>query len=394
VWNLASGSLSRASLGENGRDPNGASTSPSVSNDGDSVAFVSSASNLDTSFADNNDKPDLHVARLGPNPQIARLSLSDVGGESEQPMAAPVISGDGRHVAFETAAAQLAPGSVLNQLGVYVRTNPLVGTAARDRSGIWWRASESGWGLFTFDQGSAIALGWFTYDVDGEPTWYSGAALPQTDGSYRGQVNRVTGVPFDQITGIAAEVVTTFADVSLRFSGPDGLQFDYQIVGGPAQGKSLVRFPFGARETRCRPGTAAERLASSNYSDVWWGGAQTSGWGLFITQVDDRIFPMWFTYDNDREGVYFSGNGTRQGAGSFSGQLFRSRDGTPAAQINDAPPSSGSDAVGTFQIVPINGSSADFRYNVNGIIQSKPIERLVVGTAPPVCETVTLAAPQ
>ncbi|HVJ63146.1 MAG TPA: M64 family metallopeptidase, partial [Tahibacter sp.] len=47
------------------------------------------------------------------------------------------------------------------------------GTAIDDelRTATWWDPAESGWGLFTIDQGNLLAPGWFTYDLDGEPTW-------------------------------------------------------------------------------------------------------------------------------------------------------------------------------------------------------------------------------
>ncbi|MGQ0799861.1 MAG: RCC1 domain-containing protein [Pseudomarimonas sp.] len=389
VWDAQTG-VSRVSLGENDGETNGASSAPSLSADGSSVAFISSASNLDTTYADNNDLPDVHVAQLGVTAntrgRIARLSLSDAGGEADRESASPALSGDGSQLAFESASGNLAPGAVSNQTGIFVRRSPFA-AATQDRSGVWWRASESGWGLVTADQGNALVLGWFSYAADGEPTWYSGALLPQPDGSYRGEIFGNTGVPLAQIAGLATETNTKFADARLQFSGDNGLQFDYQLVAGPSQSKTMQRFPFGNRRVVCRPGEAAQRLAASNFTDIWWGGSQTSGWGLFMTQIDAQLYPVWFTYDTDREAVFYTGVADRQANGSFSGSLFRSRNGTPLLQINNAPPSAGSDLVGSVQIIPSNGISADFRYTINGVSQAKRIERFEFGSTPPVCES-------
>ncbi len=385
LWNATTGSLTRVSAGEGGLDANGASTSPSISADGSSVAFVSAASNLDASFGDNNDQPDVHVARLGDGVQVARLSLSDAGGEAGRESAAPVISGDGNRIAFESAAGNLAPGAVDNQLGVFQRANPLAG--GRDRSGVWWTPSESGWGLVTADQGEALVLGWFTYDTDGEPMWLSGAMAPQADGSYRGDLFRNTGVPLAQISGVASESTTLFAQGQIRFDGERALRFDYSLANGPSQSKQMERFPFGAQELVCPPGTPEERLAADNYSDIWWGGAQTSGWGLFLTQIDALMFPVWFTYDVDREPVFYTGIGERQADGSFAGPLVRSRNGTPLAQIDGMPASSGTDIVGSFGFTPTNGISGDFAYVLGATSQSKRIERFAFGSAAPLCRT-------
>src|SRR5690606_15544357 len=116
----------------------------------------------------------------------------------------------------------------------------------------WWKQSESGWGMFIFDQGNLLAPAWFTYDADGEPTWFLAAgAFPQADGSYTGELFRFTGVPFDQIDGPAANEPTLVGDVRLLFRSEQSLQFEYS-VDGIAQTKNLTRFPFGSRGLVCR----------------------------------------------------------------------------------------------------------------------------------------------
>jgi hypothetical protein len=198
-------------------------------------------------------------------------------------------------------------------------------------------------------------------------------------------------VPLAQISGQAAETSVVFAQVTLRFEGERALRFDYVLAGGPAQSKQMERFPFGPQELVCPPATAAERLAAGNYSDIWWGGAQTSGWGLFLTQIDARMFPVWFTYDVDREPIFYTGSGERQSDGSFTGALLRSRNGTPLAQINGSAASLGADPVGTFRFTPSNGISGDFAYVIGSTSQTRRIERFVFGSAPPLCRSQSIA---
>src|SRR5262249_36196888 len=38
--------------------------------------------------------------------------------------------------------------------------------------GLWWNASESGWGVSVAHQGDTLFVVWYTYDHDGAPTWF------------------------------------------------------------------------------------------------------------------------------------------------------------------------------------------------------------------------------
>src|SRR4249920_1151026 len=37
--------------------------------------------------------------------------------------------------------------------------------------GLWWNASESGWGVSIAHQGDTLFAVWYTYDHDGSPMW-------------------------------------------------------------------------------------------------------------------------------------------------------------------------------------------------------------------------------
>jgi len=268
---------------------------------------------------------------------------------------------------------------------------PIVGSAQTSpvlKSGTWWNANESGWGLFTIDQGNVIAPGWFTYGPDGKPTWYlvPGAFL-QADGSYSGNVCRFTGVPFAQIMGTAADPCQVIGTASLRFTGNTALSFQY-TVDGVTQTKSLTRFPFANRDVVCRASATPSRAAATNFSDLWWSGPASEGWGIQMSHVDNSLFATWYTYDTDRKAIFYVGATTRQADGSFTGPLLRQNNGTPFNMINGTPPSSGATQIGTVTIRFTDGQTATFTYTVGTVTQTKNISRFQFGSTASVCENI------
>lgn len=260
---------------------------------------------------------------------------------------------------------------------------PAVGFAQQQtKSAVWWNASEAGWGLFIADQGNVLAPYWFTNDVDGEPVWFAAATTLQADGSYRGNIFRITGVPLAQITGQAADPETVIGSAILRFNGDSGVAFEY-TVNGVTQSKTLSRFPFGDKDVACTA-TASNRAAASNYSDIWWN-PTSSGWGVHISHVDNDLYTTWYTYDTDREPVFYQGVTRRQADGSFSGQLYRTKNGTPYSQINGAVANPGADEVGTLTLRFSDGQNASYSYTIGNVTQTKSIQRFVFGSSTNVC---------
>lgn len=388
VYLWTAGQLDRVSEAPDGADPAGSSGQAAVSGDGSQIAFVSTAPNLDLSLPDNNDLADVHVASLDDD-SISRLSQSGSGGEADAAAASPTLNFDGSQIAFDSSA-KLLGGLTGSTNNVFTRSNPL---DSGKRSATWWVASESGWGLTVFDQGSVLAPTWFTYDADGEPTWFIAAgAFEQPDGSYRGDLFRFTGTPFAQIDGPAAQTITPVGALTLRYNGEDELAFDY-TVDGISQSKSLSRFPFGARTFACSTSTTQSRADAANYTDLWTGAGADAGWGLTLFHVDDLLVAIWYTYDTDGEAVFFLLTTTRQPDGSFAGAVFRQQDGTPFSGIDEAVPSPGADIIGSATLRFIDGETADFRYQIGGVDQTRRIVRLLVGNEANICRSED-AAPQ
>jgi hypothetical protein len=204
----------------------------------------------------------------------------------------------------------------------------------------------------------------------------------QADGSYVGPIVKFSGVPFAQIAGNASDPPQTLGQATLRFNSDKSMQFAYTI-GTRSQSKTLERTNFAGKDLVCRPGTGP-RTTATNYSDVW-SSATSTGWGVHIAHLDDALYATWYTYDPDRESIFLIGTTTRQPDGSYTGPLYRQRNGTPYYQINGTRPSSGNDVVGTVTLRFSDGENATFSYTVGNVTQSKTLRRSQVGSATNVC---------
>jgi YD repeat-containing protein len=108
----------RVSVSSEGVEADGASGAAVLSADGRWVAFESSAANLVA--GDSNGLKDI-FRRDRVSGQTSRVSVDSAGGQADAACSAPAISGDGRHVAFHSAATNLVPGDANGKSDVFVR---------------------------------------------------------------------------------------------------------------------------------------------------------------------------------------------------------------------------------------------------------------------------------
>jgi len=112
----------RVSVSSSGQQANGPSHaqggSPSVSADGQIVAFYSDATNLVA--GDTNAQPDVFV-RLRGDGSTERVSVASDGTQGDGPSVNPSISADGRFVAFQSRATNLVPNDTNNAADIFVR---------------------------------------------------------------------------------------------------------------------------------------------------------------------------------------------------------------------------------------------------------------------------------
>jgi Tol biopolymer transport system component len=106
VHDRSTGTTERVSVDSAGQEATGSSRAPSITADGRWVVFASDAPNLVP--GDANAAPDVFV-RDRQTGRTGRVSVDQAGGEANGPSVMPVISRDGRVVAFTSAASDLVP---------------------------------------------------------------------------------------------------------------------------------------------------------------------------------------------------------------------------------------------------------------------------------------------
>jgi len=126
------GEAVRASAGPNQALANSDSSDPSISADGRYVAFTSYASNLVP--GDTNGQPDIFVHDRQTR-ETTRGSVASNGGQGNGPAYMPAISADGRYVAFHSAASNLATGDTNGEADVFVHDR-LTGLTTRVSVGV------------------------------------------------------------------------------------------------------------------------------------------------------------------------------------------------------------------------------------------------------------------
>ena len=120
---LVTGQMALVSA-RDGRPGNGASTEPAVSHSGRVIAFTSEAGDLGPDGPDVNGARDVYVARdvlAGPASPLLRITDAAPGRAADGPSAGPSVSDDGRLVAFHSSATNLLAGDTNATTDVFVR---------------------------------------------------------------------------------------------------------------------------------------------------------------------------------------------------------------------------------------------------------------------------------
>jgi Tol biopolymer transport system component len=165
VRDVVAGTTRRLSVSTHGAQANADSTHPAISADGRYVVFDSFASNLVPGDSNGREDVFVHDRVTG---QTHLLSISSRGVQGALDSELPVISGDGRYVAFDTRSGNLVPGDTNNKYDVFVRdrgtgTTRRVsvasdGTQGDRESGHFRRPSISAHGRFIAFQSWASTL--------------------------------------------------------------------------------------------------------------------------------------------------------------------------------------------------------------------------------------------
>jgi hypothetical protein len=244
--------------------------------------------------------------------------------------------------ALLSAAAPKAPGAV---------------------SGLWWNASESGWGLHMTQRGGNIFAAWYTYDATGNPKWY---------------VSTCSG-----FTGVTGTCTGTLYEVT----GPDffGGSFDPSLVNATNAG--MLRVAFTSAEAASMTYTAAgqtrtvaltrQPLASGtippavDYTDIWWSPSE-SGWGMAMAQQYGITFLAWYVYDPAGKPTWQVAT-CSMGGSSCTGTLYRTT-GPPFGPTFN-PNAVQATAAGRITVTFTDANNAILSYTVGGVTATKNVTR-------------------
>jgi cytochrome c553 len=247
---------------------------------------------------------------------------------------------------------------------------PVVANIPGALSGLWYNASESGWGVHFTQRGTNVFAAWYTYDTSGNPKWYvSTCAMPSgitgTSGTCSGQLFEVAGPRFFGVLFDTRLVNATPAgNLRVTFQNADTASMTYTGVSGQTRTAAIVRQPLAT-------GTTPPPV---NYTDIWWN-PDESGWGIAITQQFGTVFLAWYVYDGNAKPTWYVALCTMNGVAICSGDLLRTT-GPPFG------PTFNSSQVqvftaGTVTLIFNDANNAVLSYTANGVSSSKSITRQV-----------------
>ena len=115
---------------------------------------------------------------------------------------------------------------------------------------MWWAGSaQDGWGINLVQHAGIVFGVWYTYGVDGKPTWY---VLPNgtwNGTTYSGTFYSTTGSMWLGAAYNPAQIAVTVAGtLSFNFTNADNAAMNYSFTSGPfsgtTQSKAIVRQPY------------------------------------------------------------------------------------------------------------------------------------------------------
>ena len=294
----------------------------------------------------------------------------------------PNVAGATFYVGYGTSAQRMLDAGIFRN-AVLVPGNSVCPMLPM-QTALWWNPSESGWGVNLNQQGSTIFGTLFTYDQSRNPLWLvmSGGAMQPDGVTYTGGLYRTTGPAFNAqpFTPLGPSNVTQVGNMSVTFTDASYGTLTYTFNGVQVT-KTIQRQVYGSRPAVCLPGSD-NRAGSTNYQDLWWNSAE-SGWGINVTHQDNTIFATLFTYDSSGRDMWLvMSAGTRQGDGSYSGELYR----TSGPAFNTTPFGGvTAQAVGTMRLRFTDGNNGTLTYTYNGVTVTKAIQRQVFSSPVSTC---------
>ncbi len=243
----------------------------------------------------------------------------------------------------------------------------LADTGLANYQDLWWAGpGEDGWGMSIAQHGTTLFGALYVYDAGGRPTWYvmPGGTWNAARTEYTGALYAPTGAWFGAYDPARFTVGAPVGSATISFAGASDATLRYTIAGTSGT-KALHRQLYGPPD--------ATPVAS--YGDLWWGGSAQNGWGVAINQQYRTLFCVWYTYDaaGERTWLVVPG-GTWTGTNAYTGTVYRMSAGPWLGAAYD-PSLRAAHAAGVATFSFLDASHAVMRYTVDGVMQSKALER-------------------
>jgi hypothetical protein len=236
-------------------------------------------------------------------------------------------------------------------------------------TGLWWNASESGWGIHFTQRRNIVFAAWYTYDAAGNPKWYVApnctmpAGTSGTSGTCTGPLYEVNGPRFfgTPFTSPTASQVTTAGNLSITFANANSASMTY-TVGSQTRTLPIVRQEFGS-------GLVPPAV---DYTDLWWNPSE-SGWGMAIAHRFGLVFLAWYVYDATGRPVWYVVPNCPLAGSRCIGAAYRTTG--PAFGPTFDPTRVTAFAAGEVTVSFSDANNGTLSYTVNGVSATKPIMR-------------------
>jgi hypothetical protein len=265
------GHLERPSVASDGTQANGPSRNPGIDCCGGSIVFESDATNLVT--GDTNGKTDVFV-HSQITKQTMLVSVASGGGPTDGDSTAPVISSDGKWIAFESTATNIVPGVSGHQ--IYARqwqtNNPTVLiSAASCTNGVATGGNGVSTGPHISQFGTTITFTSTSTNFGGDP----GNGAPN---AYVAPVGGCSGANVPALVGLdATNQVLAGGSAATSIDG-DGQVVAYDALKDLCPGSNPCRSPVDVYVRNRTTGTSRQMNAAGIAS----GGGYLNGGGTVV----------------------------------------------------------------------------------------------------------------
>lgn len=244
-------------------------------------------------------------------------------------------------------------------------STPLSAPVANPYTGLWWIESESGWGMSLTQRGSIIFMAWYTYDPLGAPVWYVITNCPVVGTGCTGDIYKVTG-------GVSVNVPWNNPSLSVikvgagtfKFADADKGSFTYTL-NGVAGVKNIIRQVFATGST---PPT-------TDYTSLWWN-PNESGWGVSLTQQFGTIFAALYTYDANRNPIWYVATNCPVVNNSCTSPLYQVNGGRIPTDLW-GPPALNIRPVGNTTFTFSDRSNGTMTFTINNVPNFKVITKQI-----------------